>query len=109
MPLREVAALDRALARAGENVIVRRSTVDVPCRAMVNGLNATKARVGSTTIGNYRAILSPTALLAASPAFTLPIRTNDKIVVRGAERVITFANNIQIGSTYVRIEIDFTG
>ena len=110
---REVAALDRALARCGEAVIVRRPGTpnkDVPCLAKVEGVNASTVRPGSSTSqGNYRAILSPTAILASSSGFTLPVRTNDKIVVRGQERVITFANNVQIGSAVVRIEIDFVG
>lgn len=103
----EIAALDRALARAGADVtIIRTGSSSVPCRARVNGLTAESIRPGSSSSqGNYRAIMSPTPF----PAGFLPLRTTDKILWNGQQRVITFAWPLPIGTAPVRIEVDFTG
>lgn len=103
---RETDALDRALAVAGADVTIYRGATAVLCKAKVEGLTAQTIRAGSTSSqGNYRAILSPTPF----PAGFLPLRTTDKILWNGVQRVITFAMPIPIGTTSVRVEIDFTG
>ncbi|MCW2246208.1 hypothetical protein M2352_001799 [Azospirillum fermentarium] len=107
----ETDALDRALAQSGADVTVVRPgtpTISVSCKAKVFGLTAQTIRAGSSSSqGNYRAILSPTPFLTAG--FPLPIRTTDKINWNGSQRTITFAWPIPIGTTAVRLEIDFTG
>jgi len=97
--------LDRQLAAGGETVIIRRGLTDVPVLAAVRALNATEIRSGANGAQiNHRAVVSPTGLQTL-----LPLRATDKLVRGGQERVITAPMPKSIGSTVVRIVIDFAG
>lgn len=103
--------LDAALKRMGEVVTIRRpgsAPIDVQTLARVEGVSAQFLRTGSSSQqGNFRAIFSPTDLIAAG--FPMPLRATDKIVRGGVERQITFVHAIPYGTSIVRVEIDFIG
>jgi hypothetical protein len=123
----EIAALDAALARAGEDVVLRRvvkrSSVlvdaDVTCRAAVRAVSAEQI-VGRVTERSMTVILSPTQILAEGwPGVdeavisstidqSLPKET-DKAVVQGREREILTSKPVYVGGAWVRHEMVVQG
>ncbi|PWC53272.1 hypothetical protein TSO221_11390 [Azospirillum sp. TSO22-1] len=83
----------------------RTGSPDVTCKAMVRALSGQEIRAGSSSTQlTGRAILSPTGL-----ASLLPLRSGDKLVRGGQERVIGWVDNKMLGAAYVRITVDFQG
>lgn len=108
----EIAALDDALARAGETIIIRRYTattgnprpkVDLPVRAGVRAVAAAQL-VGVIDQSASMVIVSPTGLSSL-----LPLKKGDKVVIQGKERNIEFPKPIFIQDVLVRIELLVTG
>jgi len=116
----ELDALDRALARVGTPVVVRRVVAGVPtdanCRASVRsfGLKDDPLRPSSEQAQDeILVILSPTDLkaggwpgAAGGPSFP---QRGDFVVVRGLSRVVKVVDPIYVGSELVRIEIRAVG
>lgn len=121
-----IAKLDGALAKAGEDVVLRRvygqapriNNVDLPLRATVLDYRPEEL-VGGIAQTDSKVILSPTEIKRrcwpggenpstsiADP--TLP-RRNDKIIVDGRTRNIEFVNPISVFDTLVRIELRISG
>lgn len=111
-----IARLDAALARRGEDIIIRRVTLgpnstQIPfnvegVRARVKALDANELVNGVDQTWS-RVILSPTQLTAAH--FPLPIRKGDKAVIGGAERNIEFPKPFVVDDVLVRIELMVAG
>jgi hypothetical protein len=118
----ETVALDQSLARAGEDVIVRRtiaaSPVDVACRAKVSGISP-QAVAGLIAVTDLAVIISPTQILAAgwpagavvTPGETDPRipRINDFVVVKGKQRQVKFSDPIFVGNEWVRCNMIVAG
>ncbi|TWD58093.1 hypothetical protein FB480_101848 [Agrobacterium vitis] len=124
----EIAALDSSLARAGENVtlrrIVKRAGVDVPvdvvCRAAVRVVSADQI-AGTITQNDLNVVMSPTQILAAdwpgqNDSITsgnvvdqhLP-KSTDKMIVQGKERQVRSAKPIYVGGVWVRTDMVVAG
>ncbi len=120
----ELAALDRALARAGETVILRRTTgttpqvsFDVECKAMVRGYRPEEL-VGGITQTDSLVILSPTSIERAqwpgaqSPSAFGDVRVpkkGDKVVIQGRTRNVEAVGPIYVRGELVRIELRVLG
>lgn len=120
----EIAALDRALARAGELIVLRRMTgttpqtwFDVKCRALVRGYKPEEL-IGSITQTDSLVILSPTEIDRAQwPGGVAPTTTTDpripkkgdKAVIRGATRNVEAVGPIYVRGELVRIEMRVIG
>jgi hypothetical protein len=120
-----VARLDAALARKGQDVIIRRPTngaaavVNVTCRAFVRGVSAEDLIAGIKQ-DNSTVIISPTQLIAAgfpgtnfgnvpdTQDRTVPT-TNDKCIINGKVRSIDAVMPIYIDGTLVRIDMRVLG
>lgn len=123
-----VADLDRGLAKAGEDIVLRRVTgtgttavvVDATVRASVRPLSADEL-VGTLAQGSAKAIISPTDIEAAqwpggqpvSPAIhqadpRLP-KIGDKAIIQGRIRDIRDVNPILVDGDLVRIELMVAG
>lgn len=93
----EIAALDNALARAGETVTLSRvGKTDVTCRAVVRGIKAEEL-IGTATTSDLMVIISPTGF----ESFGLPW-ANDKAVVKGKSRSVKFVDPIYVNDIWVR-------
>lgn len=119
----KVARLDRALQRAGEDVVLRRvvgatnqALIDAPVRALVRGFKPAEL-VGGIIQGDSLAIISPTGIEAAqwpgghapqAADARVPVR-NDKLIVQGRTRNIEAAAPIYVDGTLVRIELQLRG
>lgn len=120
----ERAALDRALAIAGEPVVLRRqygvnpnTFVEVECRAFVRGYRPQEL-VGGISQTDIFVILSPTEIerakwpggsgLSSTTDPRVP-RKNDKLTVRGAQRNVEAAGPIYVRGELVRIEMRVIG
>lgn len=124
----EIAALDSNLARAGEDVILRRVvtrsnvkvTMDVTCRAAVRGVSAEQI-VGTIAATDLTVILSPTQIAAANwpgqddgtPGGStvdqsIP-RINDSLVIQGKVRQIKVAKPIFVGGVWCRTDLVVAG
>jgi hypothetical protein len=126
-----IAALDRALAREGEDIILRRVfgttpnqvTADVKCRAKVTPINAeqTVAGIPATT---FEIIISPTQIKAAQwpggalqqpPPFdvdqSIPrAGTTDKVLMRGQPpKDVIFVDPVMPDGEVVRINTKVRG
>lgn len=122
---REIAALDHALERAGEDVILRRvvgqapnsANIDVTIRAAVRSYNPEEL-VGGISQTDSKVIISPTGIAAAQwPGGTptgatidpsLPRRL-DKVVIAGRIRNIEVVDPIYVQNELVRIEMRVLG
>lgn len=125
-PARIIADLDGALARASENVTLRRQMpggvpVDVVCRARVNRLGSGESAPGPK-VGLFEIFMSPTQIdaagwpgnqIAAPETYDQRIpRENgpDKIVMRGENpRTITICDPKIIDGVLVRINLRVVG
>jgi hypothetical protein len=119
-----IADLDAALARTGEDCILRRKEgsplveKDVTVRASVRGLRGDEI-VGTATQAYSKAVISTTQILAAgwpaghviTPGTVDPRlpRANDFLVVKGKQRQIMFADPIAINGTVVRVNLTVAG
>jgi hypothetical protein len=103
----ERAALDDALAAAGEDIVLRRRTVvgdvvadvDVTCRARIDTVKADEI-AGTVSISDLKLIISPTALMANNwPGGGEPPvpRPTDFVVARGKLRQIKTVDPKYIG------------
>lgn len=107
-----VADLDAALARRGEEIVIRRYTAtsgtprpktDIAVRATVRPVDA-KELVGGIDQTYSKVILSPTGLSSL-----LPLKKGDKVVVQGRERNIEFPQPIFDGNVLVRLNLLVAG
>lgn len=123
----ELAALDRALARKGEIIILRRNfgttpstTVDVELRAFVRGY-APQELVGGISQTDSLIVTSPTEITRAQwPGGQTPTsglfvsdprlpKKNDRVIVQGRLRNVETVGPIFIGDELVRIEMRVLG
>jgi hypothetical protein len=122
-PAEAIAALDRALGEAGEDVALRRivgtgantANVDVTCRALVRSVKPEEI-VGTIVQTDQMVILSPSDIDRAQwpggqpdtpglkPDARIP-RVNDKVVVQSKVRNITLAKPIVMEGVLVRVEL----
>lgn len=122
----EVAALDNALARAGEDIILRRiygqaprtNNVDVTVRAAVRAFQPNELLGGIMQTDN-KIIISPTDIAKAGwPGGELPSATvadpklpriTDRVIVQGRVRTILVVQPIYVEDDLVRIEMRVLG
>lgn len=126
-----ISALDRGLAVAGEDVILRRTVgedtnvvfVEVKCRARVDAVNDAANAAGLRT-SEFSLIISPTQINEAQwPGGSIPqvppynvdqriprANSTDQILMRGeTPRTITFVDPKIIGGELVRINLRCVG
>jgi hypothetical protein len=113
----EINALNRALARVGEDVVLRRvvsgSNVDVTCRARVRSPTTQEVAAGYQQADSL-VILSPTQIAQAGwPGDGSMIRgggaSGDKIKIQGRFRNIERSNPIFVAGALVRYELRVIG
>lgn len=106
-PANAIADLDTALLDRGADVVVYRgTTVIATAKAFVRGIRAEEMRAGSSSSQIVsRIVMSPTAFAAGA----LPLKTTDKILWNGAQRVVLSSMPIVYGGTTIRIEADIAG
>jgi hypothetical protein len=104
----ERAALDAALAAAGENIVLRRrikvsddtvNDVDVTCRARIDTVGSNEI-AGTIAVSDLKIIISPTPILDElwPDGMTAGVpRTTDFIVARGKLRQIKVVDPKYIG------------
>jgi hypothetical protein len=123
-PAQLIADLDAALARTGEDCVLRRKEgspiieKDVTVRASVRGVRSNEI-VGTVTQAYSKAVISMTQILAAgwpaghtvTPGAVDPRlpRANDFLIVKGKQRQIMFVNPIAIDGTVVRVNLTVAG
>lgn len=125
-----IAALDNALAEAGENFILRRvigsgatvTNIDVTCRGRIDGVSVTEIAAGINAT-DLHVIFSPTQINRAQwPGGTVPIpapfnvdprvpRENgaDKAIIRGRLCQVAFVKTFWPGGELSRIEMRVSG
>ena len=124
----ETLALDAALARAGEDIILTRTVhrsgsnvaVPVTCRAVVRALKLEEV-VGNFQMSDQLVILSPSQIFAAAwpgqdddiPAGStvdhrIP-RANDMVKARGRDMRVILPKSFFVGGELVRIELVVRG
>jgi hypothetical protein len=123
-----IAALDRALAVAGEDILLRRitgtaptSSADVTCRARVT-VTGVKPLPAGVVVTLYDVIISPTQIRAAAwpgasvPAVpptefdqAIPRAMTDKIQLRGKWVAITMVEPLLVANEWVRANIKAEG
>jgi hypothetical protein len=126
-----VAALDAALARAGEDIILRRvigtapnqTAIDVKCRAKVTAKSA-EPSVAGILVTTFEIIISPTQIKNAKwPGGTPPqlppfdvdqsiprAGTTDKVLMRGLPpKDVIFVDPVMPGGEVVRINMKVKG
>ena len=116
----EIAALDRALAIAGQSATLRRRVgtsnvfVDADVRLRLSGY-ATTDLVSGIKVTDSKFVMSPTPLLAAGAAWPgaagggTDIKINDWLLVEGRQRAVVQVDNVRIGDVLVRIEGRISG
>lgn len=124
----EVDALDNALLRAGEDIILRRvagtgnnqAIIDVACRATVRGVRAEEV-VGTITMADLAVIISPSEILNAQwpggqretvvqdKADPRVPRSTDFMVIKGKQRQVKFSDPIFVGGEWVRCNLIVAG
>lgn len=124
---RHIRALDRSLARSGEDVILRRIVgttaqvnIDCPARAHVRGYEPSQL-AGSIIQGDRQVIMSPTDIDRAqwpggqpvtspAPAADPRIPVNgDRVIIQGQSTVVIAADPVVRGGVLVRINIQVRG
>lgn len=117
----EIDALDRALKRSGQPVILRlvvgsspQVFTDVAVNAIVRGY-APQQLLGSIIQQDSLVIMSPTEINAAGwpgltqgvgPDVRVPSKNRgDQVIINGAKRAVQAAEGIFMGTVLVRIEI----
>ena len=113
----EIDALDRALARAGQTITLRRtvdgSNTDVECPAAIRGFSPSEL-VDGITQQDSLVIISPTQINAAKwPDGVTPSvpskNMGDTCIVNGKSRKVKAAYGIEVQDAIVRIEITIAG
>jgi hypothetical protein len=128
MSIPEIAALDAALERAGEDVTLTRTvkrgggTVvsSVVCRAAVRSVSAEQI-AGTITLNDLTVVIGPTEILAAGWPGTddavpggstvdqrLP-KTTDSMVVQGRARQVKVSKPVFVGGVWVRTDLVVAG
>lgn len=126
---RHIVSLNRALARTGQDVILRRVigatnqvSVDCPCRAFVRGYQPEQL-AGSIVQGDSRVTISPTDLdrgqwPGGQPITSPPSETDprvprgggaDRIIIEGKSRTVISADPIYVAGELVRIDVQVRG
>lgn len=122
--IQERDALDRALARKGETITLRRQTggslqnfAETTCKAFVRGYTSSDL-VGGISQNESLVIMSPTAIFdlqwPASPAAgatadaRIPVK-GDRVVIQGRVRVIEAVGQFFIGDELARLELRVKG
>jgi hypothetical protein len=112
-PEAAIAALDRALAATGEDIVLRRTTgtkpaipLDVGVRASVRGYRPEEL-VGGIIQGDSLVIVSPTEM--KQRRWCWPPRANDKAVIDEKVRNVVAVNGIKMKGVLVRIELTVRG
>lgn len=119
-----VAALDDALAEAGEDIILRRivgaANIDVTVRASVRKLGADEL-VGTLSQTDDMVIISPTQILTGQWPGGTPVsaaihqedpripKIGDKLGIKGKFRDITVSKPIFVNGAWVRCELVVKG
>lgn len=113
----ERAALDTALASAGEDIVLRRqiaagsniANIDVTCRARVDTVGADEI-AGTIAVSDLKIIMSPSEILAAQWPGGVPVypvtnvsdpripRITDFVIARGKQRQIKMVDPKIIGA-----------
>lgn len=111
-PAAAIAALDRGLAAAGQDITLRRTTgtqlipLDVACRAVVRDY-APAELVGEIQQGDTRVILSPSEMTNAQ--WPWPPRAGDFVVIAGRLRAVRAAPPFYVDNVLVRVELQVRG
>lgn len=124
---RHIEALDRSLARSGEDVILRRivgttAQVNIDCRARAHVHGYEPSQIAGTIIqGDSHVILSPTDIdraqwpggqpvtsppPAVDPRIPLP---DDRVIIQGQSRVVIAAKPVVRDNVLVRIDLQVRG
>lgn len=124
----EIASLDSALARAGEDIILRRQVgkspnvvnVEVTVRAAVRSVSADQV-AGTIAQNDMTVVFSPSEILRGqwpggvydgpvkSPVDPRLPRTTDFVVVQGRQRQVKIAKPIFVGNVWVRTDMVVAG
>lgn len=122
-----IAALDDALAEAGEDVVLRRvvgtgankQNIDVEVRAIVRNFRLREEDIGAGIVqGVLLASMSPTQIANAQwPGGVVPgqsidpshPRVDDKILIKGRICNITAVESVAMGGEVVRYNLQVTG
>lgn len=121
----EIAALDAALAKVGETIVLRRVVgdlpntvnIDVTCRACVRSYQPDQI-VGNIKQTDSKVILSPSDIARAQwpggvpegdPISASLPRMYDRVVVAGRARSINVVDPIYVDGELVRLELNVTG
>lgn len=108
-PAQAIAALDKQLAAHGEDVLLLRGNISIPCRGFVRAVKAEKV-VGTITQQDWDVVISPTSL--SGTAFPGVPRITDKVVysVRGpGEKQIKKSEPIYLDGVLVRCNLVAAG
>lgn len=110
-PAGAIAALDRQLARHGQDVTLRRVVPNAPAlevtvRAFVRGYTPDEF-AGNIQQGDSEVILSPSGMSA--PFVGEPLRVNDRLVIAGRARNVQSASAVWLGGAIVRINVQVRG
>lgn len=124
----EIAALDNALLRAGEDVVLRRIAgktpnavnVDVTVRAVVRTVSADQP-LGTIVQNDLNVVISPSQIIAGqwpgglrdgavqSAADPRIPRTTDFMVIQGRQRQVRVSKPIFVGGVWVRCDLVVVG
>lgn len=109
-PHQAIAKLDRAIARNGQTVTLRRGTASAPVataalKAHVRGYDPDEL-VGGITQKDSKVILAPTGLKGWPSGM---VQENDWIQIDGRWRSIVAAVPVRMADTLVRIELQVKG
>lgn len=109
-PQQAIAKLDRAIARYGQTVTLRRGTAAAPSaaatlKAHVRGYDPEEL-VGSITQKDSKVILSPSGLKNWPGGM---LQENDWALIDGRWRTIMAAVPVKMADTLVRIELQVKG
>lgn len=109
-PKQAIAQLDRAIARNGQTVILRRGKDTAPVaqatvKAHVRGFKPDEL-IGGIDQNDSKVILSPSGL--GSWPGAAPIK-NDWIIINGVTRSIVAAEQVKMNDVLVRIELQVKG
>lgn len=124
----EIAALDSALQRVGEDVVLRRIAgksqnavnVDVTVRASVRTVSADQI-AGTIVQNDVNVVISPTQIIAAqwpgglrdgavqSAADPRIPRATDFMVIQGRQRQVRVSKPIFVGGTWARCDLVVAG
>lgn len=127
-PAAAIAALDRQLARHGEDIVISRVvkrgginvTVLVTCRAFVRAVSADEI-AGKITVDDLKVIISPTQIIAAGwPGMDENIvagnavdqripKSSDKVTVQGRPREIRAPKPKLLDGVWVRCDMVVAG